>query len=167
MSKSDQGMSVPISLRIKSRVLTSVICFSCLLAPSLTVSHQSSPCSFCLCYYISNTSTPFPVRALGICRFQCLEHSFPDTCIDDLSPFTFLVNCPFSLRPSLTTSYKIVSPFPLHQVSDENLMGQASNALISSHWRIFTERNKNRPTWAQKANAGNRLHMQQVKIPPS
>lgn len=114
MSKSDQGMSVPISLRIKSRVLTSVICFSCLLAPSLTVSHQSSPCSFCLCYYISNTSTPFPDQALGICRFQCLEHSFPDTCIDDLSPFTFLVNCPFSLRPSLTTSYKIVSPFPLH-----------------------------------------------------
>lgn len=60
-----------------------------------------------------------------------------------------------------------LSPFPLHQVSDENLMGQASNALISSHWRIFTERNKNRPTLAQKANPGNWLHMQQVKIPPS
>lgn len=111
MSKSDQGMSVPISLRIKSRVLTSVICFSCLLAPSLTVSHQSSPAHSASVTISRTHQLHSQIRPFGICRFQCLEHSFPDTCIDDLSPFTFLVNSLLLLRPSLTTSYKIVSPF--------------------------------------------------------
>lgn len=56
----------------------------------------------------------------------------------------------FSSIAKWSNIFVTLSTFPLHQVSDENLMGLASNTLTSSHWGVFIEIDKNRHKWAQK-----------------